>query len=278
MKRSKAAEPVAFAAAHLHASDPDASMAILPADHYIRDAGAFARALRYADRVARETGALVTFGMPPDRPETGYGYIHAGEKLGEEGPVAHYRAQAFVEKPDLATAEEYLKGGSHLWNSGIFVWRAADILEAFHRHLPEMSAGLEAYGRAVGTKSESGALENLFEASPALSIDYAIMEKADNVVVVRPDMDWDDVGSWSAMDRVFDADSAGNVFRGDVLSVDARECIVIGGDHPVALIGVEGLVVVRTEDATLVCARDRTQDVKAIVGQLKARPNGERYL
>ncbi len=272
------APAIGFAAALLAAADPDASMVLLPADHHIPDGGAFRDALAYAEGVARSERCLVTFGIPPARPETGYGYIEVGAERGRQGEMRHHAAARFVEKPDAATAERYLAGGGHLWNSGIFVWRADDILAALATHVPEMAAPLEGLREAAGTSRQQAALEALFDAAPATSIDYAVMEKAPSIAVVRAPIGWDDVGAWSALDRVHEADAAGNVLRGDVISVDSGANIVFSDGGVVGLVGVRDLVVVRTGDALLVCARERAQEVKAVVQALKERPEGGRYL
>ncbi len=272
------APAIGLAAALIAAEDDDASMVLLPADHHVPDGGAFRDAVAYADALARESGALVTFGIVPERAETGYGYIEAGVEAGRQGEIRHHEVLRFVEKPDSATARRYVENGGILWNSGIFVWRVSDILEALATHVPAMAGPLDALTRAAGGAGEKAAVEALFDAAPSISIDYAVMEKAERVFVVRAPLTWDDVGAWSALDRVFEADGDGNVLRGDVLGVDASDNIVLADEGVVGLIGVSGLVVVRTGDAVLVCTRERAQDVKELVQALKAREDGERYL
>ncbi|MAE68896.1 MAG: mannose-1-phosphate guanyltransferase [Gemmatimonadetes bacterium] len=272
------APAIGLAAALIAAEDVDASMVLLPSDHYVPDGVAFRDAVAYADAVARESGALVTFGIVPERAETGYGYIESGGEVGRKGEIRHNEVLRFVEKPDPETARRYFEGRGFLWNSGIFVWRVSDILGALATHVPAMAEPLEALTRAAGGPGERDAIETLFEAAPSISIDYAVMEKAERVFVVRAPLSWDDVGAWSALNRVFEGDGDGNVLRGDVLGVDASDNIVLADDGVVGLIGVSGLVVVRTGDAVLVCARERAQDVKELVQALKAREDGERYL
>lgn len=277
--RAKNTAPaIGLAAALLAAVDDEASMVLLPADHHMPDAAAFCRAIAYADRVARESRALVTFGIKPERAETGYGYIQVAEQLGREAGIQHHRVARFVEKPDRATAQSYLAQGGYLWNSGIFVWRVRDILDALGRYEPAVAAPLAALTEAARRGAAQAAIEAYFEVARAAPIDTAVMEKHDRVLVVRSAMPWDDVGAWSALDRVLEADTRGNVARGTLLDLDARNNIVLSESGVVALIGVEDLVVVQSGDAVLVCARERAQDVKEIVNQLKDRKDGERYL
>ncbi len=272
------APAIGLAAALLAAEDEDAAMVLLPADHHIPDGEAFRKAVAYAEGVARESHALVTFGIEPERAETGYGYIEVGELRGRSDVAQHHHVARFVEKPDQATAERYLESGGFLWNSGIFVWCVRDLLEALGQHEPALAAPLAALTEAARRGDPQAAIEHFFDLAPATSIDYAVMEKHPRVMVVRAPLVWDDVGAWSALDRVFEPDGDGNVLRGDVEVLESRNNIVLAEGGVVALIGVEDLVVVRSGDATLVCHRDRAQEVKAIVTRLKQREGGGEYL
>jgi mannose-1-phosphate guanylyltransferase/mannose-6-phosphate isomerase len=252
---------------------PDSAplLLVLPSDHLITDLDGFASAAELAARAAGE-GALVTFGVVPTSPETGYGYIEApGAELGS-GVV---RVRSFVEKPDLATANEYLAAGDYFWNSGMFLLNARAYLDELGRHSPLM---LEKASLAF----ERGA-EDLdffrpgpeFLDCPADSIDYAVMEKTDRAMVVPAGFDWSDVGSWSAIWEASDRDGNGNRLEGDVISVDTQNSFVSARDRLVGTIGVSDLVVVETSDAVLVADKDRVQDVRAVVEQLKAAGRDE---
>jgi mannose-1-phosphate guanylyltransferase/mannose-6-phosphate isomerase len=261
------APAIAVAALHLVASDPDAVMVVLPADHLIEDEAAFRAAIVRAIGLA-EAGWLVTFGIEPDAPETGYGYIARGEALGEAG----FTVARFIEKPDLETAKGYLAAGGYSWNSGMFVFAAARYLEELARHAPAMhAAALAAYADAQRDLDFLRIGKDAFAASPSDSIDYAVMEKTDRAAVVPVSCGWSDIGSWSSLWAASPRDADGNRHEGDVISIDTRDSLVRASERRlVATIGVEDLVVVDTPDATLIARKDRVQDVKAIVDRLKA--------
>ena len=261
------APAIAVAALHLAASDPDAVMVVLPADHLIEDEAAFRAAIVRAIGLA-EAGWLVTFGIEPDAPETGYGYIARGQALGEAG----FTVSRFVEKPDLATAQGYLASGGYSWNSGMFVFAAARYLEELARHAPAMHAAAQAaYAGAQRDLDFLRIEKDAFAASPSDSIDYAVMEKTDRAAVVPVSCGWSDIGSWSSLWAASPRDADGNRHEGDVISIDTRDSLVRASERRlVATIGVEDLVVVDTPDATLIARKDRVQDVKAIVDRLKA--------
>ncbi|TWI02961.1 mannose-1-phosphate guanylyltransferase/mannose-6-phosphate isomerase [Luteimonas cucumeris] len=261
------APAIALAAWHLVASDPNATLLVLPADHLIEDEAAFRDAVARA-AVLAEQDWLVAFGIRPDYAETGYGYILRGDGLGEGG----YRIERFVEKPDLATAERYLAEGSYAWNSGMFLFRAQRYLDELLRHAPAMLAATsDAYAAAESDLDFIRVDKESFAASPSDSIDYAVMEKTDRAAVVPVSCGWSDIGSWSSLWTVAERDEDGNRYEGDVISVDTRGSLVRASDRRmIATIGVEDLVIVDTPDATLVARKDRVQDVKAIVDKLKA--------
>jgi len=251
---------------------------VMPADHLIRDQRAFAHAVERARQLAAG-GALVTFGIAPTHPETGFGYIECGEMLeAAEGmlPAAH-RARRFVEKPALATAREYLAAGHYVWNSGMFAFTANAILDAFARHAPGVLAAVRPVAQALPGFASGAMLEidtALFAAVPDISIDYAIMERAaeaGDVAVVRGTFDWSDVGSWQAVAALTTADDEGNRGHGERVVIATRGTYVHAGDRVVATVGVENLVIVDTPDAVLVAHRDHLQRVKDVVGELKAR-------
>jgi len=256
---------------HVQARDPDGVLAVLPSDHHVADVPGFQAVLRRAAEVAR-SGALVTIGIKPTRPETGYGYIRVGEAL--DGGAA--RVKAFVEKPDAETAAGYLASGEYLWNGGIFVFTARAMREAIFQHMPELAAVLERIAPALGTSRYAAALKKHFPAAPAVSIDYGVMEKANQIAVVPGDFGWSDVGSFAALPEVRPADEAGNVVvgKGAVL-VDSAGCVVVGSGRPLGLVGLRDMVVVDAGDAVLVVPRDRSQDVRAVVQSLRSRGLGK---
>ena len=248
----------------------ETTLLVLPADHLIRDTAAFASAVAQAAALAAE-GWLSTFGIAPVTPETGYGYLELGEPL----PVAGtFRARRFIEKPPLAEAQAYVTDGRHAWNSGMFCFTAATVLDAFERHAPELVAALRPVWEALRGQPDGPMLEidaGLFAAVPEVSFDVAVMEKADKVAVVRAGFDWSDVGSWRAVAELAPADADGNRGEGERVSIASRNTYVHAADRVVATVGVDGLFVVETPDAVLVAHQDHVQRVREVVGALKAR-------
>jgi mannose-1-phosphate guanylyltransferase/mannose-6-phosphate isomerase len=261
------APAIALAALHLVRRVPDAVMAVLPADHAVGDVRAFRADLRLAFDLAADTGGLVTFGVKPTHPETGYGYIRPGEALaGTRGRVA--RVAAFIEKPARERAEALLAEGGVLWNAGIFVWRAADVLDELRAHLPALVRLLEGAVRR-GTRA---ALRAAYQRLPAISIDTGVLERSQRVLVVEASFPWSDVGSWAAVEPFWKAGENGaNSVRGRALPVDSHGCVVDSPERLVALLGVDDLEVVDTPDAVLVCRKDRAQDVRLVVDALRRR-------
>lgn len=236
-------------------------MAVFPADHFIMDQAGLLEALERGAAVA-QAGYLVTFGINPTRPDTGYGYIKAGEPLKEGKPGL--RAEQFLEKPDLAKAKAFVQGGGYYWNSGIFMFRRDVFLKALAKHLPELYAGLSKLGRS-GPESS---LEEVYQEIPSTSLDYGIMEKAANVAVVPVDMGWSDVGTWGALYELFPKNDQGNVILGRALDLHSRNSLIFSQNRLLATIGLEDIIVVDTPDASLVCHRERVQEVKDLVGEL----------
>jgi mannose-1-phosphate guanylyltransferase len=262
---------VGLAAIHLFKEDPEAVMAVLPADHHIGDAAGFRRLMAAAAERAR-AGEIVTLGIRPTRPETGYGYIHydrSDTQLTSDG-VEICAVNRFVEKPPRAVAERYLEHGGYLWNSGMFFFTARRILDDIARLLPQLSAALERIGAAIGTPDYDAVLAENFAALESVSIDYGVMEHAERVRVVPADIGWNDVGHWAALADFAEADAQGNVVDGASVLIDARNLVVHAEPgRMVAAIGVDNLVIVATDDAVLVCPRDRAQDVRRVVAELK---------
>jgi mannose-1-phosphate guanylyltransferase/mannose-6-phosphate isomerase len=253
------APAVALAAALMGPETGADIMAVFPADHYIRDTAAFHQALDQGAALAK-AGFLVTFGITPTRPDTGYGYIKAGEPLASGG----FKALAFTEKPDLSRAQAFLAEGGYYWNSGIFLFRRDVFLEALARHLPDLHEGLA--GIHPGASPE--ALAAAYQGLPSISLDHGIMEQAANVAVVPVDLGWSDVGTWSALHELCQADTGGNVILGRALDLGSRDSLIFSQDRLVATIGLRDMIVVDTPDATLVCPRERVQEVKDLVAEL----------
>ncbi len=272
------APAIALAALHATAEGGDPLLLVLAADHVIQDTVAFQSAIRRAMPHA-ESGALVAFGIVARSPETGYGYIRHGEPVGNAADGAAFRIAAFVEKPELAVAESYVASGEYDWNSGLFLFRASRYLAELEKFRPDILA--------ICRQSLAGAQPDLdfvrvdagvFKTCPDDSIDYAVMEKTDAAVVVPMDAGWSDVGAFSSLWDVLPKDASGNVHRGDVLSHDCRNNLVLAENALVATVGLENVVVVQTKDAVLVAARDRVQEVKQIVIQLKAAGRSEHQI
>jgi len=257
------APAIGLASIEIARRDPEGVLVVLPSDHHVGDPARFREVLSTAVEVAR-SGALVTIGLSPTRPETGYGYIQVGESLG--GHSGARKVRRFVEKPDGPTAEHYVQSGEYLWNGGIFVFRARTMLDAIREHLPELANGLERIRKAVS------ALGKVFPTLPAISIDYAVMEKARNIAVLPGDFGWSDVGSFAAIEEVRPRDAQGNVASGKLpLLVDCEGCVVLGRDRPLAVVGMKDVVVVDAGDAVLVVPKGRSQDVRKLVEALRER-------
>jgi mannose-1-phosphate guanylyltransferase len=262
------APAIALAAIHVAKRDPQGVVAVLPSDHHIADVGGFRRQLEEAARVA-EQGFIVTVGIHPSRPDTGYGYIRLGEPISAAGGARKVRA--FVEKPDVDTAKEYLASGEYVWNGGIFVFRADVMLEAFRALMPELHTGIERIRAALGKRTYPGVLAREFPKFPAISIDYGVAEKAANIAVVPGEFGWSDVGSFAAVPQVRSADAHGNVVSGkNSFAIESRDCIVLGTGRAIAVLGMSGVVVVDAGDAVLVVPRERSQDVRKVVDALRA--------
>jgi len=248
---------------------PDAVTAVLSADHVLGGARAFGRDLERAFTLADRQQRLVTFGIPPSGPATGYGYLRAGHLV--QGAAPAREVDAFVEKPNLATARRYVSSGKYFWNSGMFVWRADVIWRELSAHLPDLAAALEAMNRGRRRGGIAAAtLDRAWPRLPSISIDYGVLERSRHVAMLPASFSWTDIGSWDAVSGLWPTDAAGNASRDPLLAMDAASNVVATRGKPVVLLGVEGLVVVDAGDALLICSRDRCQDVKGVVGRLEA--------
>lgn len=245
----------------------DGIMCILASDHYIKDEETFRSVLRKAVETVEETDGLVTIGITPTFPSTGYGYIRNEDIDGKE----YKKVLEFVEKPDLDRAKAYLEAKTYAWNSGMFVWKASTILKYFEKLLPDIYERLMIIKEALGTSGEQDVLKAIYDTIPKISIDYGIMERADNVYMLEGEFGWNDIGSFDAFSALYEKDDDGNVLRADTALLDCKDNIIIGGQKLIACVGLQNLIVVDTKDAILVCDKERAQDVKEIVALLERR-------
>lgn len=263
-----------LAATAAHARDPEAVLAMLPSDHAIAPVSEFQRSVRAGAAAAASRGTFVTFGIPPSYPATGYGYIRRAGQVGTYEGLDCYAVDSFTEKPDRLTAERFLAEGVYFWNSGIFVWRADTILNAIGQHMPGLAAGLARISRALPAGGLDATLDEVYPHLPSVAVDVGIMEKVHGTVVLRTPYRWSDVGSWKALYDEVPRDEQGNaaVFpRGGLLLAEEARGVLACSREPqaIAVLGLDDVVVVRTEDAVLVARRDRAEDVKVLVQRLK---------
>ncbi|MDI6785305.1 MAG: mannose-1-phosphate guanylyltransferase/mannose-6-phosphate isomerase [bacterium] len=259
---------IAVAAIYINEIDPESTMVVMPADHIIQKKTKFLKLLKQAEKLANQ-GYLVTFGIKPSRPETGYGYIKAGKKIYEG-----FKVDKFTEKPDLKTAQRYLKSSNYFWNGGIFVWQTKAILQEIKKYLPFL---YEKLNILKNSPNRLEALKTFYTEVESISIDYGVMERTDRAAVIPADIKWNDVGSWSALDEVIKKDSKGNIITGNVIDINSQNSIIYGGSNLVASIGLKDIVVVSTDDVILICPKNKSQDVKTMVNKLKERKK-EEYL
>lgn len=264
---------VGLAAIHVARRDPQGVMAMLPADHHVANPAAFRAALAAAAQLAAR-GAIATIGIRPSRPETGYGYLRLGARLpgGRGNARQAWRVERFVEKPDVITAARYLAEGGYLWNSGIFAFRADVILEEIRKAMPILGEQLSVIERSLGTRAYEKTLARVFPNAPSISIDYGVMEKSQRIACVPADFGWSDVGSFAALSEVRPTDDLGNVTEGEALVIDGRGNVVLAQRRrPLAVVGLDEVVVVDSGDAVLVVRKTKAQDVRKAVEELRRR-------
>jgi mannose-1-phosphate guanylyltransferase len=260
---------IGLAAVVARARGGDRAMLVLPADHLVSPVERFRELVRAGERHVEAHADLLTFGVAPTRPETGYGYIRPdGPAGGAAAPI--FRVAAFLEKPDAERASRLVAEGC-LWNSGMFMWRTDTVIDGIARHLPELAPVLDRIAAGMGTRPLAEVLKREYVKAPSISIDFGLMEKADNVVVMKADFDWNDVGSWEFIRDAYPADTDGNVAVGDHVLIDAKNNTIVSRERLVAIVGVDDVVVVEDGGAILVCRRDRVQEVKRVVAELKRR-------
>ncbi len=258
---------IGYAAMEVIKKYGDGVMCIFPADHYIKNEAGFADIMRKAISVAEAEDKLVTVGITPTFPSTGYGYIKFDKN---ESSVAK-KVEKFVEKPSLDIAKEYVASGNYAWNSGMFVWRASVILDKFKELLPDVYSCINEIGAAMGTVDEEKVINEVYPTIPKISVDYGIMEKADNVVVIDGEFGWNDVGSWDTLGVMYTEDESGNIQKGGNILVDTKNSVIFSDKRLIATVGLENVVVVETDDAILVCDKNKAQDVKKVVDILKEK-------
>uniref|UniRef100_A0A7C3QX25 mannose-1-phosphate guanylyltransferase n=1 Tax=Leptospirillum ferriphilum TaxID=178606 RepID=A0A7C3QX25_9BACT len=265
--------PLAIASVYLARTDPEAVLAVMASDHIITPAEKFLALMHQACSIAGRHDAILTFGIPPSRPETGFGYIETGKIIQEESTdlAQVFHVANFVEKPDRERAERFVSGKKHLWNSGMLAFRARLFLEELRIHQPHFYEALQAFEETIGTGKESKALASLYSRAPETSVDYGLLEKSTRVWTVSSMLDWKDVGSWSALDDISEKDTDGNIVRGNVLSFHNKNCILFGDKRILATIGLKDMIIVDTDDATLVCHKDEAQKVREVVKELRKK-------
>lgn len=257
---------IGLGAVHIEKKYGDAVMLVLPSDHLIKYSSIFVNTLEDACSVAEQGENLVTIGITPDCPETGYGYIKfAPENMLERA----FAVERFVEKPDLETAKEYLASEQYLWNSGMFIWKASSILKNMERYLPDTYGGLRKIQNTIGEPVQDEVLEREFQNFLSESIDYGVMEKAENIYIFSGSFGWDDVGSWLAVGRLKKSNEFGNVIKGNAITIDTKNSIIESSGKLIATVGLNDVIIVDTEDALLVCGKESAGDIKKILENLK---------
>ena len=262
---------IGYAAMEIIKKYGDGIMCISPADHFIKNQPEFTRILNEAVKVAETEDKLITIGITPTYPATGYGYI----KFDKTNEALAKKVIEFKEKPDLDTAKTYVASGEYAWNSGMFIWKASVILEKFKELLPEVYDCIVKIGDAMNTPEEAQVIESVYPTIPSISVDYGIMEKSSDVLVISAEFGWNDVGSWENMDVIYDEDANGNILVGNQINIDTKNTISYSKKRLLATVGVENLIIVETDDAILICDKNRAQDVKLVVDQLKAEGKKE---
>ncbi len=272
--RSTAAS-ILYAALTVDQTDPEAILAVFPADHYITDQVQFVTTLELAFRAADSSPRLVTIGIRPVFAATGYGYIRYQETpVYSEGGLV-YAVEEFVEKPNLPTATGYLSSHHHLWNSGILMGKVSVIIENFRRYLPRLYRLMSPLRQHLGTSAERSVVDAIYADLPSISIDYGILERSDDVLVVIGDFDWNDVGTWEALGTIFPPDASGNIVQADHIGMGTQNSIIYSTDRLIATIGIDGLIIADTKDALLICPKEQSQAVRALVDRLDAEGRHE---
>ncbi len=258
---------IGYAAMEIIRKYGDGVMCIVPSDPYIKDEEEFKRVMDQSILVAEETEKLVTIGITPSFPSTGYGYIRYQELEHDR----YCKVEEFVEKPDVETAADYIESGLYSWNSGMFIWKASTIMDYYKNLLPDVYVCLEEIGEAMFTEQEHSVIERVYPEIPKISVDYGIMERAKGILMLKGDFGWSDVGSWDALDTLYQSDEEGNICYGKNQLIDTKNCIIYAKNKLIAAVGVENMIIVETEDAILVCDKEKAQQVKEVVAALEEK-------
>jgi len=269
------APAIGIMAVILEQKDPNAVMIVLPAAHYIERADDFRQLLELAEDTVREDDFLLTLGIKPTYPETGFGYIELANEYKEVGEEKIFWVKSFKEKPDLETAQKYVASWRYVWNSGMFVWKASSILDRFKKFAPEIYEGLERFRDALGTPREQEELAKVYKSFPNISVDYAILEKSERVLVIPADIGWSDIGSWKAVYDLLSFDGQINVVSGRHVGLDTYNCLIHGGNRLIATVGLDNMIIVDTDDVVLIMPKGRSQDVKKILDKLQKQGRTE---
>ena len=260
---------IGLGAVHIAKKEQDAIMLVLPSDHLVKYNSMFISTLQDACAVAEQGENLVTLGITPDYPETGYGYIKFNPAVKDTAAKRAYAVDGFVEKPSLQVAKEYLASEQYLWNSGMFIWKVSSILDNFQKFMPDVYNGLRNIQSAIGSEEEQTVLQQEFENFISESIDYGVMEKAEQTYVIPGTFGWDDVGSWLAMERINKTNEFGNVLKGNIVTVHTNNTIIEGSDKLIATVGLENIIIVDTADALLVCEKEHAGEIKKVIENLR---------
>lgn len=261
---------IGLAATIIHKKAPDSVMIVMTADHVIEPASRFVKMAETAMNIVNKNNSLLTMGIKPTEPSVSYGYIQRGKRLLEENGFNVYEVESFKEKPDKTTAQRFINTGEYYWNGGGFVWQTAKILECLTKYTPKLALGLQKIGAALGTEFEWTTVEKEYQAFEKISIDYAVMEKAKDVIVIEVDFTWDDVGSWFAIERWNKKDNLGNTVLGMHHGMDTNSCIIVNNEqHLITTIGTTDLIIVHTKDATLICHKQKAEQIKKLVEELR---------
>ncbi len=269
---------IAVAASLIAKKDPQAVMVVLPADHTISPKEKFHQIVKEAEEVASANKALITLGIPPKTPHTGYGYIQIEKPIPFSGKNRFFQVHAFKEKPDLKTAKKYLQKGNFYWNSGIFIWKVETILQQIEKFLPNIYKHSQMIQKAWGRANQQKVFRSAFNAFEKISIDYGVLEKADKVFMAKAPFEWDDLGSWISLSHYLPQDKQGNAVSGKVISHHSKDSILVSKSGLIATLGVSDLIVVKTSDVTLVASKDKEQEVKALLSQIREKKALSRYL
>jgi mannose-1-phosphate guanylyltransferase len=258
---------VAYITVRFPGEDP--VICFLPSDSAVNNPAEMRRTLQAGIACAESGSRGVIFGMRPTRPETGFGYVQVGKELGRSQGMAYYSVASFTEKPDFNTAKKYLEQKEFLWNGGMFLWRRSCLQQEIRNNLPRLAEGLSGFQQYIGTPQEIPKLCDIYPLLPAISVDCGILEKTENLAVIPGDYDWDDLGSWTALERIWPPDEAGNVVQGHHLGVDTGNCVIYSSQKMVTTLGVSGLIIVEMDDVLFVCAKERAQDIKLVLAKLR---------